>query len=163
MDTLLPLAKKVADLLKTRGETIAVGESSVGGLVSASLIAQAGASAFYVGGTIIYTPQAGRVLRAGAGIDLKGQTPLTPGFVEVLADGFRRQMGTDWATAEMGAAGPSGSPYGPGPGTGAVAVAGPVLRGRLVETGSADRMSNMRSFGQAKLELLIECLEEAGR
>lgn len=162
MEALLPLAKKVADLLKKRGETIAIGESSVGGLVAASLVAQAGASAFYVGGTVIYTPQAGRVLRAGAGVDLKGQTPLTPGFVEAIAAGFRAQMGTDWATAEMGAAGPSGSPYGPGPGTGAIAVAGPVSRGRLVQTGSADRIGNMRSFGQAKLALLLECLEEAG-
>tara|TARA_R100000656_G_C3883109_1_gene114892 strand:- start:44 stop:163 length:120 start_codon:yes stop_codon:yes gene_type:complete len=39
MEALLPLAKKVADLLKKRGETIAIGESSVGGLVSASLAA----------------------------------------------------------------------------------------------------------------------------
>ncbi|MEQ9145975.1 MAG: CinA family protein [Parvibaculaceae bacterium] len=160
MESLLPLAASVADLLRARGEKLAVSESAVGGLVSASLIAQPGASAFFLGSTVIYTREAGRILRRGNDLNLKDIEPLTPPFVQVLAHGFREQMGADWATSEMGAAGPAGSPYGPAAGTGCVAVSGPVSRARLVETGSGDRIANMRAFGRAKLELLIECLEE---
>src|SRR5690606_20830 len=55
METLLPLAAEVAELLKKRGESIALSESSMGGLVSVALVAQPGASAFYLGSTVIYT------------------------------------------------------------------------------------------------------------
>ncbi len=161
MDRLLPLAEKVAGLLKSRGEKIAVGESSVGGLVSAALIAQPGASAFFLGSTVIYTREAGRVLRDRATLKLDGLEPLTPEFAQAMAEGFRIQMTSDWSTSEMGAAGPAGSPYGPKPGTAVVAVSGPVSKARLVETGTADRIENMRLFGKAQLELLLECLIEA--
>jgi nicotinamide-nucleotide amidase len=161
MNSLLPFAHTASVLLKERGETIAISESAVGGLVSASLIAQAGASAFFLGSTVIYTREAGRILRDGKSIDLKGLDPMTPAFVQALADGFRVQMRSNWATSEMGASGPAGSPYGPKPGTSCVAVSGPVSKARLVETGLNDRVENMRAFGQAKLELLIECLREA--
>lgn len=162
MESLLPLAEKAADLLKSRSEKIAIGESSVGGLVSAALIAQAGASAFFLGSTVIYTREAGRILRDRSTLKLEGLEPLTPEFAQAMADGFKIQMGSDWATSEMGAAGPAGSPYGPKPGTAVVAVSGPVSKARLVETGSADRIENMRLFGKAQLELLIECLDEVG-
>lgn len=162
METLLPLAQKVADLLKSRSETIAIGESVGGGLVSAALIAQPGASAFFLGGTVIYTPQAGRALRDRTTLNLKGLAPLTPAFAQELADGYRRQMRCDWTTSEMGAAGPAGSPYGPKPGTAVVAISGPVSKSRLIETGTGNRIDNMRAFGKAQLELLIECLEDAG-
>lgn len=162
MESLLPLAEKAADLLKSRSEKIAIGESSVGGLVSAALIAQAGASAFFLGSTVIYTREAGRILRDRSTLKLEGLEPLTPEFAQAMADGFKIQMGSDWATSEMGAAGPAGSPYGPKPGTAVVAVSGLVSKARLVETGSADRIENMRLFGKAQLELLIECLDEVG-
>ncbi|MDF1849007.1 MAG: CinA family protein [Parvibaculaceae bacterium] len=162
MESLLPLAEKAADLLKSRSEKIAIGESSVGGLVSAALIAQAGASAFFLGSTVIYTREVGRILRDRSTLKLEGLEPLTPEFAQAMADGFKIQMGSDWATSEMGAAGPAGSPYGPKPGTAVVAVSGPVSKARLVETGSADRIENMRLFGKAQLELLIECLDEVG-
>lgn len=162
MESLLPLAERAADLLKSRSEKIAIGESSVGGLVSAALIAQAGASAFFLGSTVIYTREAGRILRDRSTLKLEGLEPLTPEFAQTMADGFKIQMGSDWATSEMGAAGPAGSPYGPKPGTAVVAVSGPVSKARLVETGSADRIENMRLFGKAQLELLIECLDEVG-
>lgn len=161
METLLPLAQKVAETLKARGEAIAIGESAGGGLVSAALIAQPGASAFFLGGTVIYTPQAGRAIRDRTTLNLKGLEPLTPAFAQELADGYRRQMQCDWTTSEMGAAGAAGSPYGPKPGTAVVAVSGPVSDARLVETGMDNRIDNMRAFGKAQLELLLECMAKA--
>jgi len=161
MDSLLPLAETIASRLKVRGETISIGESAGGGLVSAALLTQPGASAFFVGGTVIYTPQAGRALRDRTTLNLKGLDPLTPPFAQELADGYRRQMQSTWTTSEMGAAGPAGSPYGPKPGMAVVAVSGPVSNARMVETGSDNRIENMRAFGRAQLQLLLDCLNEA--
>lgn len=129
--------------------------------MSAALLTQPGASAFFVGGTVIYTPQAGRALRDRTTLNLKGLEPLTCPFVQELADGYKRQMQCDWTTSEMGAAGPAGSPYGPTPGTAVVAVSGPISNARMVETGTDNRIENMRAFCRAQLELLLECLNKA--
>ena len=58
MDTLLPIATRVAALLKARKHTIAVAESSAGGLLAASLLAVPGASAYFLGGAVVYTKPA---------------------------------------------------------------------------------------------------------
>ena len=55
MKDLLPLAEKVGTLLKARCETIAISESSAGGLVSAALLTLPGASAYFLGGVVVYT------------------------------------------------------------------------------------------------------------
>src|SRR6516165_6677395 len=58
MKDLLPQAEKIAALLTSRRETIAIAESSTGGLVSAALLAIPGASAYFLGGAVVYTRQA---------------------------------------------------------------------------------------------------------
>src|SRR5215211_5454297 len=62
MDTLVPLAEKVSALLTERRETVAVAESSTGGLVSAALLAVPGASAYLLDGGVIYTRTARSVM-----------------------------------------------------------------------------------------------------
>ncbi|MBV8773063.1 MAG: CinA family protein, partial [Deltaproteobacteria bacterium] len=62
MRELLPIAEKIAEVLKTRRETIGVAESSSGGLISSALLAVAGASAYYLGGAVAYTLQSRRAL-----------------------------------------------------------------------------------------------------
>ena len=59
MDSLLPLARKVGEKLKARKETVGVSESSAGGLISAVLLAVPGASAYFMGGAVVYTRPAG--------------------------------------------------------------------------------------------------------
>lgn len=115
MQDLLPVAAEIAELLKKRGETLALSESSMGGLVSASFVAQPGASAFYLGSTVIYTRGAAKALyglEGAPGPDLK---PLTEPYVAAMAERVREKLRATWALAEMGASGPSGSPYGPPP------------------------------------------------
>ena len=63
MQDLLKHAERVAALLKQRNETIAVSESSTGGLVTAALLAVPGASAYCLGGVVLYTRQAWHALR----------------------------------------------------------------------------------------------------
>lgn len=158
MDRLIPLAADVADLLKKRGETLALSESSMGGLVSAALVAQPGASAFYLGSTVIYTRGAAKALYALQGPPAPEVKPLTEPYVAAMADVVRQKLGSTWALAEMGASGPSGSPYGPGPGTAVIGITGPVPASITVSTGSADRAANMYAFGEAALGLLKDVL-----
>ena len=62
MNELTAMASALGMLLNERKETIAVAESSAGGLISAALLAVPGASAYFLGGGVIYTQAARRAL-----------------------------------------------------------------------------------------------------
>ena len=62
MKDLVAIAEKVAKVLTERKQTIAIAESSTGGLISAALIAVPGASAYFLGGGVVYTRQSRRLL-----------------------------------------------------------------------------------------------------
>ncbi|HZB92797.1 MAG TPA: CinA family protein [Stellaceae bacterium] len=158
MEELLPLAAALADRLKARGETIAVAESSTGGLISAALLAIPGASAYFIGGAVIYTRKAGRALFDVPDAALKGMRSATEPYALLLARTARERFGTAWAVAESGAAGPTGNRYGDAAGHCALAIAGPEERTRTLETGSADRRANMTAFAAAALTLLREAM-----
>ena len=159
MRTSLPLAGQAAALLKARGETIAVAESSAGGLVSAALLAVPGASAYYRGGAVVYTRDARRALLGIPDAALDGVPPNSEPLAALLAEAARDRLGTTWGLGETGAAGPSGNRYGHAAGHACLAVAGPVARSVTLQTGSADREGNMRLFGEELLRLLVGALE----
>ena len=157
MQTLLPLAERCAALLVERRETIAIAESSAGGLISASLLAVPGASAYFRGGDIIYTQQA----RAAFGITpeaMAGMRASTEAYAQLLAETARQRLGSVWAVAETGATGPAGNRYGDAAGHVCLAIAGPVRMSVTIETGHGDRIANMRAFAAAALGLLEEAL-----
>lgn len=158
MQDLIPLAQKIADVLKTRRETVGVAESSSGGLISSALLAIPGASAYYLGGAVVYTLQSRRALLDLPDSAFAGLRGLTEELALVLARGARQRFATTWAISEVGAAGPTGSRYGDPPGTSCIAVAGPAERALVVRTGNPDRVANMRSFAAKALEMLSECL-----
>jgi PncC family amidohydrolase len=161
MQTLLPLAEEIAAGLKARGETVAVSESSTGGLVSAALLSVPGASAYFLGGAVVYTKKAREVLidlPDAAIIAAGAQKPLSEPFVALLASTVRDQFSSTWALAEIGATGPAGSRYGDPAGTACLALAGPsgFVTALTVSTGVLDdRLYNMRAFGAASLRLLL--------
>jgi PncC family amidohydrolase len=161
METLLPIAARAGALLKARGETIAVAESSAGGLVSAALLAVPGASAYFLGGTVVYTRAAREVLLEIPAAKLDGVRAATEPYAGLLADGARQRLGTTWGLGETGATGPTGNRYGDAAGHACLGVAGPVARTVTVETGHGNRVANMREFGVRLLTLLVECLEAA--
>ena len=162
MERLLPLAEKAAALLKARNETVAVAESSAGGLISAALLALPGASAYFVGGGVVYTRQAMMGLVQAKLEDLRAVTPGTEDSALMRAKRIREQLETTWGLSEAGAAGPTGSRYGYPAGHTAIAVSGPLDAARIVETGSADRIENMYAFAAAALELFAETLARKG-
>lgn len=163
MQTLIPLAEKVAALLVARKETIAVAESSAGGLISAALLAVPGASRYFLGGAVVYTKQARRAL-----LQLEGLAPglrsSTEPYVLIHAHRIRAQMGAHWGLAEAGAAGPPnarglGNVYGDAAGHACFALAGgePLIeRTMTLETGRGERVENMIAFAEAGLEMILK-------
>lgn len=158
MRDLIPHAEKVAALLKARGETIAVAESSAGGLINAALLAVPGASAYCLGGAVIYTRKALLGLRDMRADMVQGMTPSTEAYALFKARAIRERFGADWGLAETGAAGPTGNRYGHAAGHSCLAVAGRVERAATLETGSDDRVANMHAFAAAALQLLAQNL-----
>jgi PncC family amidohydrolase len=159
MDTLLPAARAVAERLKARGETVAVAESSAGGLVAAALLAQPGASAYFLGGAVVYTKAARGGLLGIADADMAGMRSSSEPYALLLARRVRARLGADWGFAETGAAGPSGNRYGDAPGHACLAVSGPVERVITLETGQPGREENMRAFAAALFGLAAEALD----
>lgn len=160
MQTLLSAAATIGTLLKARGETLAVAESSAGGLVSAALLAAPGASAYFLGGGVIYTRAARAALLGIEEADLAGFRPATERYALLLAGRVRERLGASWGIAETGATGPTGNRYGDAAGHACIAIAGPVSRSLTIETGSRDRVANMRAFAAGLLALLQSALEE---
>ncbi len=156
MQTLLPAAAALAAALRARGSTLAVVESSAGGLISAALLAQPGASAFFLGGATVYTGAARESLLGIGTADMVGLRSSSEPYAMLLARRMRERLGTVWALAETGAAGPTGNRYGDAAGHTCLAIAGPVERMRTIETGSSDRVANMRQFAAAALALLAD-------
>jgi len=153
-------SKNIAHLLRERKETISVAESSIGGLLSASLLAIPGASDYFIGGAVIYTMRARRRLLGLTKEILASQEPLTEQYVTLLADATRTQLKSDWAIAELGATGPAGTPYGHPPGICVLAVTGPNTLSRYFETKSNNRKQNMEIFLTEALNLLHEALSK---
>jgi len=158
MKTLLPLAEKIAARLIARKETIAVAESSTGGLVAAALLAVPGASAYFRGGAVVYTKSARAALLGIGDAEMKGLRPATEDYSLMIARRVSEQHGATWGFGETGATGPTGNRYGDPAGHTCLAVAGPVERTVTLRTGSADRMANMDAFAKRSLELLAEVI-----
>jgi nicotinamide-nucleotide amidase len=156
---LLGLAERIGGKLKARKQTVAIAESSTGGLVSAALLAVPGASAYFLGGSVIYTRQARRAL-LGIGHPLPEgiARASTQQYAALLAATVRESMGATWGLGETGAAGPTGNSYGDAAGHSCMALAGPTQTAITLETGNADRVANMRAFALRALELLDAAL-----
>jgi PncC family amidohydrolase len=158
LNDLLPLAESIAARLKARRETVAVAESSTGGLISAALLAVPGASAYFLGGAVAYTRQAKSKLLAIDDAALGQFRSATEPHALLLARSARAQFAATWGFAETGATGPSGNRYGDPVGHTCLAIVGTSERAVTLETGSSDRVANMRAFAAAALELLADSL-----
>jgi len=161
MPNLNSMAASVGALLKQHQQTIAVAESACGGLISASLVAVPGASAYYVGGTVVYTRVSQRGLLQVPDQAMADIRASSEPYALLNARTVRESLGTSWGLSETGASGPTGNRYGDAAGHACLAVAGPIERAITLETGEADREANMWTFAKAALELLEQCIREA--
>ena len=159
MAELESIAARVAARLIERGETIAVAESSAGGLVAAALLAVPGASSYFLGGAVVYTATARQALLGMVPEMMTGIRPASEPYALLLARVSRERFGATWGLAETGAAGPTGNRYGDAAGHACIAVSGPRERADTLETGSPDRAANMVAFAVAALGLLQRALD----
>ncbi len=161
MQELASIAEQVAAALTERRATIAVSESSTGGLISAALLAVPGASAYFLGGAVVYTARARRAL---LGIDeaaMAGMRSASEPYALLAANTVRERHRATWGLAETGASGPTGNRYGDAAGHSCIAVAGPVERALTIETGSTDRRANMQVFALTALQEFLATLRKA--
>jgi nicotinamide-nucleotide amidase len=159
MSELSNLSSTITTLLTERKQTIAVAESSAGGLINAALVAVPGASAYYLGGAVIYTMISREQILGISREEMKGIRSASEPFAKLMAQRVREKTGATWGLAETGASGPTGNRYGDAAGHACIAVSGPREAVVTVETGSGDREANMREFTRRALELLASCLK----
>jgi PncC family amidohydrolase len=158
MNDLLAIAEQIAAHLVARKQTMAVAESSTGGLISAALLAVPGASAYFLGGAVVYTRDARRLLMDIPDEAMRGIRSASEPYAELLASQIRQRFSTDWGLSETGATGPTGNRYGDAAGHCCMAVSGPRTAAITLETGSSDRLANMHAFASAALNLLLRNL-----
>lgn len=158
MKALLPLAERIAARLIERKETVAVAESSTGGLIAAALLAVPGASAYFVGGAVVYTKTSRAALLGITDAEMANMRASTEAYALLCARRIREKNGATWGLGETGATGPTGNRYGDAAGHSCMAVVGPVERSITLETGSADRRVNMDAFARRAIELFAEAL-----
>ncbi len=158
MKELIGIAEQIAAKLVARKQTIAVAESSTGGLISAALLSVPGASAYFLGGGVVYTRDARRLLMDIPDDAMKGIRSASEPYAKLLAETARRRFATDWGLSETGATGPTGNRYGDAAGHSCMAVAGAATAVITLETGSSDRQANMQEFAKTALGLLLKNL-----
>ena len=160
MKELIGIAEQCAAKLIARKQTIAVAESSTGGLIAASLLAVPGASAYFLGGAVVYTRDARRVLMDITDETMKGMRSASEPYAKLLAERMRSRFATDWGLSETGATGPTGNRYGDAAGHSCMAVAGIADDVMTLETGSSARQANMQEFAKTALGLLLRNLSQ---
>ena len=160
MQELIATAEQVASRLIARKQTIAIAESSTGGLISAALLAVPGASAYFLGSAVVYTRDARRILMDISDDAMRGIRSASEIYAKLLAERIRERFTADWGLSETGAAGPTGNRYGDAAGHSCFAVAGGETIAVTLETGGSDRLANMQVFAKSALGLLLQRLDQ---
>ncbi|WFL77252.1 CinA family protein [Altererythrobacter arenosus] len=155
-----PQAIRIATLLRERGEKIAVADGATGGMIAASLLTVPGALDFFVGGGVVYSFRARDVLFDLPREAYKGMRGASEDYALLQARAIRDNFGAEWGIAESGSVGGSTHPSGAPAGSSCAAVVGPdgfefVC---VTETGSDDRIANMKAFTCAALQTLEDAL-----
>src|ERR1700744_4043603 len=153
MKELIGIAEQIAAQLVARKQTVAVAESSTGGLISVAPLSVPGDSAHFLGGAVVYPRTARGLLMDIPDEAMKGIRSASEPYAKLLAETARRRFATDWGLSETGATGPTGNRYGDAAGHSCMAVAGAQTSVITLETGSNDRFGNMQAFAKTALEL----------
>src|SRR5215472_1465875 len=123
VNALLPAAETIANRLIARHETIATAESSTGGLIAAALLAVPGASAYFLGGAVVYTELARAALLGISDAEMQGLRSATETYALLLARRVRDRHAAVWGVGETGATGPTGNRHGDPAGHTCIAIA----------------------------------------
>jgi nicotinamide-nucleotide amidase len=114
MTTAQLVAERVGEVLRDRGETLAVAESCTGGLLGSTVTAVGGASDYFVGGIVAYQNRAKLQLLAITREMLTEHGPVSRPVAREMAQHVRDEADADWGLSTTGYAGPtSGDPETP--------------------------------------------------
>lgn len=155
-----PQANRIAELLRERGQKIAVADGATGGMIAASLLTVPGALDFFVGGGVVYSFRARDILFAQPHEAFAGMRGASEDYALIQARSIRDNFGAEWGIAESGSVGGSNHPSGAPTGRSVAAVVGPEgfeYVGTL-ETDNDDRIANMEAFTRAALATLERAL-----
>lgn len=159
LEDLHPVAREIADALRSRGERIAVIDGATGGLVSAALLTVPGAIKFFRGSGVLYSLKARDILLGLPREAYEGMRSASEDYALLQARAVRERFRAEWGFAETGSAGASIHPMGVESGRSCAAVVGPGIElVRVTETGSDARIDNMWAFTRAGLGLLQEAI-----
>jgi PncC family amidohydrolase len=156
---ILEISSEVGNLLKEKNQTLGIVESSAGGMLSASILAIPGSSAFYLGGVVVYTKRSISGLMKITSADMLGIRSSTEECALLYARKIKNHLKCDWALSETGAAGPTGNSYGDRAGHTCIAVNGCTVSSKTIETNQSDRKENMYLFVENSLSFLYESLQ----
>lgn len=176
--------KRLVKALKSSKKTCTVVEQCCGGKISSSIMQQPGSSSIYYGGTIAYNTKKGKplllnddALHASLTSPSATKKDTKDEYIQSKLEwtaktsvAFCESLGTDFAIAEGGAAGPTFGPKDLHNGFAVLTVAGrdgdntvKVLKQKIVETDSNCRQGNMSYFAKSAADLLLEVMEEGGQ
>ncbi len=149
-----------AQRLIERQQTVAVAESCTGGLLGAELTRQAGSSAYFKGGILAYCNELKASLLKVPREVLREHGAVSAECAAAMAEGARRQAGSDWALSVTGIAGPGGATLDKPVGLVSLGLAGPqeTQTKRFLFQGDRDQIRQQSV--QAALHLLREALQE---
>lgn len=149
-----------AQRLIERQQTVAVAESCTGGLLGAELTRQAGSSAYFKGGILAYCNELKASLLKVPREVLREHGAVSAECAAAMAEGARRQAGSDWALSVTGIAGPGGATLDKPVGLVYLGLAGPheTQTKRFLFQGDRDQIRQQSV--QAALHLLREALQE---
>ncbi|OUU17592.1 MAG: hypothetical protein CBC05_04520 [Crocinitomicaceae bacterium TMED45] len=102
------LPEAVLAMLQKRNQTVCTAESCTGGRVASMLTSVPGASASMWGGVVAYDNSVKKEILGVSPEALAEHGAVSEVVVKAMARGARMQLGTDWAVATSGVAGPSG-------------------------------------------------------
>ena len=120
-------AKSIIEILKSRGETVSVAESLTGGGLGHALTQVPGASEVFAGGVIAYTSDVKINILGVQQKTIDQHTVVSEEVAIEMAQGAIEKLGTTWAIATTGIAGP-GDYMGIREGTVWIAICGPICQ-----------------------------------
>jgi len=152
--------KEVGALLLQQGKTLATAESCTGGNIAHVITSIAGSSAYFKGSVVAYANEVKEKVLGVNPLDLAAFGAVSEPVVRQMADGVRRLLGTDYAIATSGIAGPTGGTPEKPVGTVWMAIATPTTTFARKFTFSFTRERNIGKSTMKAIELLVNELRE---
>lgn len=98
----------LGEILRQKGKTIATAESCTGGNIAHKLTQWAGSSDFFLGGVVSYANEVKMNVLGVSAESLTQYGAVSQAVVEQMAQGAVKAIGSDYAVATSGIAGPGG-------------------------------------------------------